>query len=206
MKKNKVFILGCMIGVAVIASLCFLLANISSKPIISELSSDSIKISMTESYNPDKVPPSFGINEYTNTAKKIGINNKAQLIQGVNSISVNQNLKKDGDYFVGAGGTITLTIGGNPHKLIIQSSYVTHDRLKNGQNFLTGTFETEMNDENDKAVSTTVTFASLVETGEEFFYVTIGTLEEGPIVLPYGDDSFATAEMKDIVGGQANFE
>lgn len=83
---------------------------------------------------------------------------------------------------------------------------ISHAELKNGQNLLTGSLETEITDTNGKTVPTTISFTSIVETGDQFFYVAMGTLEEGPVVLSFGDDSFGTEEIYNIVRGIGNVE
>ncbi|MDR0267694.1 MAG: hypothetical protein LBJ26_06225 [Paenibacillus sp.] len=99
---------------------------------------------------------------------------------------------------VGSGGNIELCIGGKKHALAIQSSRVSHFELKNGNNFLTGSFETGIKRDNGKLYPSTVSFASIIETGESSFYVPMG------VVLAFGNDSFGTQEIYDIVRKQAN--
>lgn len=122
------------------------------------------------------------------------------------SITVNQELRNDGDYLIGNGGSIDLSIEGKKHSLSIQSSLVSHFELKNGNHLLSGSFETEIEQDSGTLIPATVSFTSIVETGEGIYSVTMGTIEEGPVVLIFGDDNFATQEIRDIIREQANIE
>ncbi|MDQ0088975.1 hypothetical protein J2T12_002385 [Paenibacillus anaericanus] len=173
------------------------MATQASKAVTFNAASGTISLSMKENYNPEKTPPGF-----------IGLNKteKSQYNRNISSINVNQELSKDGDYFVGKGGSVELVIGGETHNFSIQSSLISHYLLKSGQNLLTGSFETKMNDTNGKSVSATISFAGIVETGEEIFLVPLGTIEEGQVVLAFGDDKFATQEIQELIREQANIE
>ncbi len=152
-----------------------------------------------------KTPPGFEYERNSETANLLGLDNSFKS-RSISSITVNQAVNKDGDYYVGKDGTAEIIIEGKTHNLSIQSSLVSHHVLSNNHNLLTGSFETEIADESGKTLPTTIGFTKIVETGEEFFLVTIGTLEDGPVVLPFGDDSFGTQEIYDIIWSQANVE
>lgn len=219
MQKKKVLISAGLVGI--VTSLSLLLGTGASKPVKFD-GSTPITLNMKEKYNAKKTPPGFDKKKNIETGKKIGINVEAAQKSGISdattfsqklgsaisndTITVNQELRKDGDYFVGSGGSIELNIEGKKHTLAILSSLVSHFKLKNGNNLMTGSFESEMKDTNGNLVPSTVSFISINETGERFFYVVMGTVEEGPVVLSFGDDSFGTQEIRDIVRGQSNIE
>ncbi|NOJ71319.1 hypothetical protein [Paenibacillus alvei] len=227
MEKKKVLISSGLIGI--VASLSLFLGTGASKPVKFD-GSTPIALNMRANYNAKKVPPGFAKKKNVETGKKLGINvdtaQKSEISEAttssqklmsrsivssqesrsIDSLTVNQELRKEGDYFVGSGGSIELSIQGKKHNLAILSSRVSHFGLKNGNNLMTGSFETEIKDDNGNLVPSTVSFASIIETGEKFFYVAMGTFEDGPVVLSFGDDSFGTQEIRDLVRGQANIE
>lgn len=209
MQKKKVLISAGLIGI--IASLSLFLGTGASKPVQFN-GSTPISLNMKENYNAQKTPPGFDKKQNVETAQKLGIGKATSIRQKLmsnissDSITLNQEVRKEGDYFVGSGGSIELSIEGKKYNLAILSSKVYHFELKNGHNLMTGSFETEMKDVNGNLVPSTVSFTSIIETGERFFYVVMGTIEDSPVVLSFGDDSFGTQEIYDIVRDQANIE
>lgn len=209
-KKRATLTAGGFLGIAVVTSIALLLGSGASTPDTFDASS-TLKLNMKKNYNATKVPPGFDHANNAATAKRLGIegNKTAILARNSNnssSLTINQEIKKEGDYYVGEGGTGELIIEGKKHNFTINSSNISHAELKNGQNLLTGSLETEITDTNGKTVPTTISFTSIVETGDQFFYVAMGTLEEGPVVLSFGDDSFGTEEIYNIVRGIGNVE
>ncbi|MDR6726151.1 hypothetical protein J2W91_004657 [Paenibacillus amylolyticus] len=211
-KKKKIFIsTGSIIGLATISSLVFLFGSGASKQESFDANS-SITLEMKEDSYAAEIPPGFDDVENLETAQKLGLsssNNNSLLAMNDssnNSLTINQEIKKDGELFVGEGGTGELILGGKKHNFNINSSNISHAELENGHNLLTGSFESEITDNNGHLVPTTITFTRIVETDDQFFYVAIGTIEEGPVVLSFGDDSFGTEEIYRLVREQANIE
>ncbi|WP_145321540.1 hypothetical protein [Paenibacillus xylanexedens] len=217
MQKKKVLIsLG---GLLVLITSLSLFAGVGtvSKPVSFDASTP-VTFNIKEKYNAKKIPPGFDKRENVETGKKLGINVKTAQSEtstlrkklrsaiSKDSITVNQELRNDGDYLVGNGGSIDLSMDGKKHNLSILSSLVSHYELKNGNHLLTGSFETEIKQDNETTVPSTVSFTGIVETGEGIYSVTMGTIEEGPVVLIFGDDNFATQEIRDIIREQANIE
>lgn len=217
MQKVKLLTSAGLIGVVASLSL-FAGVGAASEPVTFDVSTP-ITFSMTENFNAEKIPDGFDNENNVETAQRLGISEqkisrseattfsqKFRFIKSKDSLTVNQELRKDGDYLIGSGGSIDLSIEGKKHNLSILSSLVSHFELKNGNHLLTGSFETEIEQDNGNSVPSTVSFTSIIETGEGIFSVTMGTIEEGPVVLIFGDDSFATQEIYDIIREQANIE
>ncbi|MCK6075369.1 hypothetical protein [Paenibacillus silvae] len=217
MRKKKVLIsLG---GLFLLVTSLSLFAGVgaASKPVTFDASTP-ITFTTQEDFNAKKIPPGFDKKENIETGKKLGIDvksaqseattftKKLRAVFNKDSITVHQELTSDGDYLVGSGGSIDLNMDGQKHNLSILSSLVSHFELKNGTHLLTGSFETEIQQDDGTLVPSTVSFTSIVETGEGIYSVTMGTIEDGPVVLMFGDDNFATQEIRDIIRGQANFE
>lgn len=217
MQKKKVLIL--LGGLLVLVASFSLFAGVgaASKPVTFDASTP-ITFNMKKNYNANKFPPGFDKKKNVETGKKLGINVKTAQSEAStfseklrsplskDSITVNQELRNDGDYLIGNGGSIDLSIEGKKHSLSIQSSLVSHFELKNGNHLLSGSFETEIEQDSGTLIPATVSFTSIVETGEGIYSVTMGTIEEGPVVLIFGDDNFATQEIRDIIREQANIE
>lgn len=67
--------------------------------------------------------------------------------------------------------------------LVIESSLVEHEKLKSGDTLLCGS-----------SLSTTVSFTMIPETAKGGYYVMLGG-----VFLPFGNDSFDSDEIREIV-------
>ncbi|MEO2258660.1 hypothetical protein ABGV43_17360 [Paenibacillus amylolyticus] len=79
--------------------------------------SSTLKLNIKKNYNATKVPPGFDHANNAATAKRLGIeaNETAKLARNSNnssSLNINQEIKKEGDYYVGEGGLGNLLLKG----------------------------------------------------------------------------------------------
>ncbi|WIV20262.1 hypothetical protein QPK24_06090 [Paenibacillus polygoni] len=200
MKRKALLTIGGVLGLAIIISVSLLIGNETSKPATLHGTSP-YTLHLKENYNSEKIPPLFDGPNNLKTAKNFGFDDFGDLSSANSTISIDQELKPDGDYLVGEGGTGELLIKGTKYHFTIDSSLISHVELKNGQNLLTGSFETKINDKEGRPIPATISFTNIVETEEQFFYVTLGSL-----VLPFGDDRFETEEIQKIIRELGNVE
>nr|WP_154958368.1 hypothetical protein [Paenibacillus xylanexedens] len=210
MKKKTLITTGSFLGIAIVSSISLLVGSGASTPDPFD-TAKPVSLQMKEEYNPSEIPPGFNSEENEKTAKSLGINRSdnasiMSISNNENSLTLNQEIQKEGDIFTGDGGTGEIVIEGKKHQFTINSSNIAHTELKNGNNLLTGTLETELVDMNGKALPTTISFTRIVETGDQFSYVAIGTIEEGPVVLSFGNEDFGTEEIRNFIKENANIE
>ncbi len=181
--------MGSRVLMASIASLSLVVNTaVASPQIVDDV--NPIIFETSDSYNNNAIPPGFDGEDNIDSAARIGIQNFSILSRSNNSLSINQELKPSGDFYIGKGGTGTLTIAGNTFDFIIEDASTKTATLSSGNTLLWGTFETTIKDINEKNMVTTISSASIVESGERFSYVTMGTYEDGAVVLPFGDSDF----------------
>ncbi|MBD7966670.1 hypothetical protein [Paenibacillus gallinarum] len=200
MKRKVLLTIGGVLGLAIVISVSLLIGNETSKPVTFDGTSP-YTLHLKENYNPEKIPPLFdGLNNLK-TAKNFGFDDFDDLSSTNSTISINQEIKPDGDYLVGEGGTGELLIRGTKYNFTIDSSLISHVELKNGQNLLSGSFETKINDKDGKPIPATISFTNIVETEDQFFYVQLGSF-----ILAFGDDRFGTEEIYKIIRKLGNLE
>lgn len=203
MNRKVLLTIGGVLGLAIVISVSLLFGNEPSKPVAFDGTSP-YTLHLKEDFNPEKIPPLFdGLNNLK-TAKNFGFDDFDDFddLSSTNStISINQEIKPDGDYLVGEGGTGELLIRGTKYNFTIDSSLISHVELKNGQNLLSGSFETKINDKDGKPIPATISFTNIVETEDQFFYVQLGSF-----ILAFGDDRFGTEEIYKIIRKLGNLE
>ncbi|WP_456290362.1 hypothetical protein M1D70_15210 [Paenibacillus sp. AK002] len=138
MQKTKILILLGGLLVLVASFSLFAGAEAASKQTVTFDASTPITFNMKKNYNAKKIPPGFDKKKNVETGKKLGINvmtaqsedstfnEKLRSPLNKDSITVNQELRNDGDYLIGNGGSIELSIEGKKHNLPILSSLVSH--------------------------------------------------------------------------------
>ena len=123
--------MGSRVLMASIASLSLVVNTaVASPQIVDDV--NPIIFETSDSYNNNAIPPGFDGEDNIDSAARIGIQNFSILSRSNNSLSINQELKPSGDFYIGKGGTGTLTIAGNTFDFIIEDASTKTATLSSG--------------------------------------------------------------------------
>lgn len=186
-RKKALIIIGGFILIVVIASLSLIQDPDDNKPIVA--GTETIMIDYEANFV-NVVLPGF---ENFETAKKFGFESFADIDPNRTKLVVKQELYPEGGYYVGKGMG-ELYINGVKYDLAIESSLVEHEKLKSGDTLLWGSFDGKIKLDDEKPLSTTVSFTMIPETAKGGYYVMLGG-----VFLPFGNDSFDSDEIRNIV-------
>ena len=123
--------MGSRVLMASIASLSLVVNTaVASPQIVDDV--NPIIFETSDSYNNNAIPPGFDGEDNIDSAARIGIQNFSILSRSNNSLSINQELKPSGGFYIGKGGTGTLTIAGNTFGFIIEDASTKTATLSSG--------------------------------------------------------------------------